>query len=92
MEGAAIAAAVCAVLVGAWAAATQLYLFPVDPEKIEITNVRQLSDGRVLYHLYIDDDRNLREIRFEYDDEGKILRTGPGADYGKARRSLHGGQ
>ena len=69
-RGAAIAAAVCAVLVGAWAAATQLYLFPVDPEKIEITNVRQLSDGRVLYHLYIDDDRNLREIRFEYDDEG----------------------
>ena len=69
-RGAAIAAAVCAVLVGAWAAATQLYLFPVDPEKIEITNVRQLSDGRVLYHLYIDDDRNLREIRFEYDDAG----------------------
>ena len=69
-RGAAIAAAVCAVLVGAWAAATQLYLFPVDPEKIEITNVRQLSDGRVLYHFYIDDDRNLREIRFEYDDAG----------------------
>lgn len=69
-KGAVIAAAVCAVLAGLWAAATQLYLFPVDPERIEITNVRQLSDGRVLYHLYIDDDRNLREIRFEYDDAG----------------------
>ena len=69
-KGAALAAAVCAVQAGLWAAATQLYLIPVDPEKIEITNVRQLSDGRILYHLYIDDDRNLREIRFEYDDAG----------------------
>lgn len=69
-KGALIAAAVCAVLVGLWAAATQLYVFPVDPEKIEITDVRQLSDGRILYHFYIDDDLNLREIRFEYDDAG----------------------
>lgn len=69
-KGALIAAAVCALLAGLWAAATQLYVFPVDPEKIEITDVRQLSDGRVLYHFYIDDDLNLREIRFEYDDAG----------------------
>lgn len=69
-KGAILAAAVCAVLAGLWAAATQLYLFPVDPEKIEITNVRQLKDGRVLYHFYIDDDLNLRQVRFEYDDEG----------------------
>ena len=63
-------AAVCLVLVGAWLAATQLYLFPVPTEKIQITNVRQLSDGRVLYHFSIDDDRNLRRTRFEYDEEG----------------------
>ena len=66
----AIAAAVCMVLVGAWLAATQLYLFPVPVEKIQITNVRQLSDGRVLYHFYIDDDLNLRRIKFEYDEAG----------------------
>ena len=70
LKGAAVAAAVCLVLVGAWMAATQLYLFPVPVEKIQITNVRQLSDGRVLYHFYIDDDLNLRRIRFEYDEEG----------------------
>lgn len=69
-KGALIAAAVCAVLAGLWAAATQLYLFPVDPEKMEITNVRQLSDGRVLYHFYIDDELALHVIRFEYDEEG----------------------
>lgn len=70
LKGAAIAAAVCLVLFGAWLAATQLYLFPVPVEKIQITNVRQLSDGRVLYHFYIDDDLNLRRIKFEYDEAG----------------------
>ena len=71
-KGVLIAAAVCVVLAGAWLAATQLYLFPVDPAKIEITNVRQLSDGRILYHFYIDDDRNLREIRYEYNEDGNL--------------------
>ena len=71
-KGALIAAAVCGLLVGLCAAATQLYLFPVDPGKIQITNVRQLSDGRILYHFYIDDDLGLRLIRYEYDDEGNL--------------------
>ena len=70
LKGAAIAAAVCLTLFGAWMAATQLYLFPVPAEKIQISNVRQLSDGRVLYHFRIDDDLNLRRIRFEYDSAG----------------------
>ena len=71
-KGALIAAAVCAVLAGLWAAATQLNLFPVDPAKIEITNVRQLRDGRILYHFYIDDDLGLHQINYEYDDEGNM--------------------
>lgn len=57
LKGAAIAVAVCAVLVLLGIVATQWPGFPVDPAKFEITNVRQLSDGRILYHFYIDDDR-----------------------------------
>ena len=72
LKGAAIAAAVCLLLVGAWLAATQLYLFPVPAEKIQITTVRQLSDGRVLYHFYIDDDLNLRRTEFQYDEDGNM--------------------
>ena len=71
-KGAVIAAVICAVLVGGILAATQLHVFPVDPEKIEITNVRQLSDGRILYHFYIDDDLNLRRVRYEYDENGNM--------------------
>lgn len=70
LKGAAIAAAVCLMLVGAWLAATRLYLLPVPAEKIQLTDVRQLSDGRVLYHFYIDDDLNLRRVKFEYDEAG----------------------
>ena len=70
LKGAAIAAAVCLLLVGAWLAATQLFIFPVDPATIEITDVRQLADGRILYHFYIDDDLNLRRTEFQYDEDG----------------------
>ena len=72
LKGAAIAAAVCLLLVGVWLAATQLFLFPVDPATIEITDVRQLADGRILYHFYIDDDLNLRRTEFQYDEDGNM--------------------
>ena len=72
LKGAAIAAAVCLLLVGAWLAATQLVIFPVDPATIEITDVRQLADGRILYHFYIDDDLNLRRTEFQYDEDGNM--------------------
>ena len=72
LKGAAAALTVCLVLFGAWLAATQLYLFPVPAEKIQITNVRQLSDGRVLYRFCIDDDRNLRRTEFQYDEDGNM--------------------
>ena len=72
LKGAAIAAAVCLLLVGAWLAATQLFIFPVDPATIEITDVRQLADGRILYHFYIDNDLNLRRTEFQYDEDGNM--------------------
>lgn len=70
LKGAAVTAVVCLVLIGTWFAATQLYVFPVEPEKIQITNMRQLADGRILYHFYIDDDLNLRRTNFETDEYG----------------------
>ena len=72
LKGAAIAAAVCLLLVGAWLAATQLLIFTVDTATIEITDVRQLADGRILYHFYIDDDLNLRRTEFQYDEDGNM--------------------
>ena len=84
MKGAAIAAAVCAVLVLLGVVATQWPGFPVDPAKFEITNVRQLSDGRILYHFYIDDDLNLRLLQFEFEET-----DGTGNMYFVPKRSLY---
>lgn len=89
-KGALIAAAVCAALVGLWAAATQLFVFPVDPEKIALTDVRQLSDGRILYHFYINDDLNLRLLEFEFEEvngEGNMYYVPSRALYTEKRQS-----
>ena len=89
MKGAAIAAVVCLLLFGAWMAATELFVFPVDSEKIEITNMRQLSDGRILYHFYIDDELNLRTLGFDYaevDGEGHMYCVPKRALYTEKRR------
>ena len=61
MKGAGIAVLVCLLLFGGWIAATEWFVFPVELGNIQITNVRQLSDGRILYHFYIDDELGLRK-------------------------------
>lgn len=89
-KGAMIAAAVCAALAGIWLAATELFIFPVDTEKIELTDVRQLSDGRILYHFSIDDDLNLRLLKFEFeevDGEGNMYYAPSRAWYTEKRQS-----
>lgn len=70
VRSAVITALVCLALAGGWYGLTQWKIFPVPVEKMQITNVRQLKDGRVLYHFYIDDDLSLRYTRFEYDEQG----------------------
>lgn len=72
LKGAAAALLGCALLAGLWLAATELFVFPVPMERIQLTDVRQLSDGRVLYHFYIDDDRALRVLTWEFDEAGNV--------------------
>ena len=72
LKGAVAAAAVCLVLVGLWMLATEWKIIPADPEKIEATDLSQLSDGRLIYHLRIDDDRNLYSLRWEFGEEGDV--------------------
>lgn len=72
LKGAAAAALACALLAGLWVLATQWTVIPVDPAKIQITNLRQLSDGRILYHFRIDDDRNLHTVLWEFGEDGDV--------------------
>ena len=72
-KGAALAAAICLLLFGAWYGLTQWQIIPVAMEDIRISQVRQLSDGRVLYRLCVDDGYDLSRIRFTYDDAGNMF-------------------
>lgn len=72
LKGVAAAVLVCALLAGLWVLAEQWTVFPVDTAKIQITNLRQLSDGRILYHFRIDDDRNLHTVLWEFGEEGDV--------------------
>lgn len=72
LRGAAAALLVCGLLVGLWLAATELFVFTVPTEKIVLSNVRRLSDGRVLYHFYVDDDKALRVLTWEFDEAGNV--------------------
>lgn len=71
-KGAAAAALACALLAGLWVLATQWMIVDVDTEKIEITDVRQLSDGRIIYHFRIDDDRDLHSVYWEFGEGGDV--------------------
>ena len=59
-------------------------MFPVELENIQITNVRQLSDGRILYHFYIDDELGLRTLGFDY-----VEVNGEGHMYCVPKRALY---
>lgn len=75
---------VCLLLFGGWIAATEWFVFPVELENIQITNVRQLSDGRILYHFYIDDELGLRTLGFDY-----VEVNGEGHMYCVPKRALY---
>ena len=84
MKGAGIAVLVCLLLFGGWIAATEWFVFPVELENIQITNVRQLSDGRILYLFYIDDELGLRTLGFDY-----VEVNGEGHMYCVPKRALY---
>lgn len=72
LKGALIAAAVCLVLFGGWYLLTGVYCVPVRTENIEITELSQLQDGRVMFHMQINDKKDLRRVSYEYDDAGDL--------------------
>lgn len=72
LKGAAIAVLVCALILGGWHLLTGVYCVPVDTDGIEITALSRLEDGRVMFHLRVTDDKDLRRVSYEYDGAGNL--------------------
>lgn len=81
---------ICALLVGVFAGLTQWKVIPVPLEQLEVSNVCQLADGRIAYHLYVTDDRDLHFIKYTTNDDGTYYET-PYRSVIEGKRSMETG-
>lgn len=76
LKGMIITLLVVGILIGGWFGATELK-FPVDADKLTISDVSMLSNGVIAFHLLIDDDRELRRIAVDVDFEDGVAYITP---------------
>ncbi|MCL2084550.1 MAG: zf-HC2 domain-containing protein [Oscillospiraceae bacterium] len=70
IEGAAITILIFAVLIGGFLGLTQWRFIPVPVDLLNVSGVCRLSDGRILYHLDVADNKELRFIEFVITEDG----------------------
>jgi len=75
VKGAVITLCICAVLVGGFLGLTQWKIIPISSEQLEVSDICQLSDGRIIYHLNVTDDRDLHYIKFTTNEDGSYYET-----------------
>jgi hypothetical protein len=68
LKGTIITLIISALLFVGFLGLTQWRIIPVPSELIEVSNVCQLSDGRIVYHLNVADDRDLHYIKYTVDN------------------------
>jgi hypothetical protein len=75
LKGTLIALMVCAVIIGTFYALTQWKCIPVSPDLLEVSEISQLSDGRIVLHLYVNDDKNLYFVKTATNKDGSYYMT-----------------
>lgn len=90
VKGTVIALVVCVLLLGGFLGLTQRRIIPVSSELFEVSDVCQLSDGRIVYHLYVNDDRDLHFIKFTTNTDGSYYHT-PYRAIIEGKRSMENG-
>ncbi|MHB1153879.1 MAG: zf-HC2 domain-containing protein [Eubacteriales bacterium] len=75
IKGTWITLVICAFLFLSFMGLTQLKIIPVSSELLEVSDVCQLSDGRIAYHLKITDNFNLHFIKFTINKDGSYYQT-----------------
>ena len=75
IKGTIISLVICISLFGSYYGLTQWKCIPVPSELLEITEVFQLADGSITYHLNIKDTKDLSFIKFTYEEDGSFYMT-----------------
>lgn len=74
-KGTLITVIICAILVGGFIGLTQWKIIPVSPDLLEVSEISQLSDGRIIYHLSVKDDKELHFVKFTTNKDGTYYMT-----------------
>lgn len=74
-KGAVIAVLICTLLFGGYYGLTKWKIIPVSSGLLEVSEVSQLSDGRIVYHLNVNDDQDLHFIKFTTNKDGSYYMT-----------------
>lgn len=71
-KGMLITALTCGLLIGSYLLAFTWNIRPVASEKIAISEVCQLTDGSIAYHVTITDGKELRRLKYQLEADGSF--------------------
>lgn len=74
-KGILIAVTICAVLIGGFVGITQWKCIPVSADVLEVTELSQLLDGSIVFHLFINDNKNLYFTKYTTTTDGCFYLT-----------------
>lgn len=75
IKGSVIAGLICALLMAGYLGLTRWKCIPVSADLLEVTEVSELSDGRIIYHLNVKDDKELHFVKFTTNADGSFYLT-----------------
>lgn len=90
LKGTFITLAICAVITGGYFGLTRWKCIPVSSDLLEVTQVSQLEDGRIIYHLNVKDNKELHFIKFTTNKDGSYYIT-PMRSVIEGKRSMEDG-
>lgn len=72
-KGLIVATSVCAMLILGYFGLTQWNIITVPTEVIRITDISQLKDGKIVYHVKMTDGYNVNQVNYQVDSDGNFF-------------------
>ena len=72
-KGVGITSLVALLLIGSYFTLTEWDIKPVKQQNIAITEVAELADGRIAYHVDYLDDLDVNRVKYELDEDGNFI-------------------